>query len=381
MLLSPRSDSELKYRNLVLDLININDHMKYYACPSFTCATEAHSMLSLFENARCLCGQEMQELGHTAEELRDRVAFVEGDRKFIITDDLHISIVSTEARELILRRRNIIEGISIEERFVHLGTREVLKLLKHSLVSKTPMTDVILGQGDILTSMVKSDPYEYLKLQIYPQTEKKRINLKLLVQISSNTVLYAVANEDFLDFLFSFLTFPVGTVVELLDGFSSIGSIDNLYRSVEDLCSRSPETFTECKDLLLRPMVAWHHGCENQILQIKEGNRLLERFKIKLINPKYDDTVYKRGRGFIRKPMKFMVSDELYVLPYSPMSSICFLNRLGAQRNDLEERFVTVGEQQAMSILKASLTTTTALTNVFCQKSEGAHSCFCCNWG
>ncbi|KAF5179528.1 Duf674 family protein [Thalictrum thalictroides] len=180
MLLSPRSDSELKYRNLVLDLININDHMKYYACPSWTCATETHCVLSLFENATCLCGQEMQELGHTAEDRCDRVAFVEGNCKFIITDDLHVSIMSTEARESILRRFNIIEGLSIEERFVHLGTREVFKLLKHSLVFKTPMTDVILEQGDILTSqMVKSEPLEYLKLQIYPtQTEEKRYGLE-----------------------------------------------------------------------------------------------------------------------------------------------------------------------------------------------------------
>jgi hypothetical protein len=60
--------------------------------------------------------------------------------------------------------------------------------------------------------------------------------MKLLVDTKSNRVLYAEARKDVVDFLFSLLTLPLGRADRLLrsaDG--SVGSIGNLYASVEQL--------------------------------------------------------------------------------------------------------------------------------------------------
>jgi hypothetical protein len=62
--------------------------------------------------------------------------------------------------------------------------------------------------------------------------------VKVLRRTSTRKILFATAEEDFADFLFSYLTFPFGTVLQMLEGFSSISCMDNLYTSIKEL---SPE--------------------------------------------------------------------------------------------------------------------------------------------
>jgi hypothetical protein len=78
--------------------------------------------------------------------------------------------------------------------------------------------------------------------------------MKLLVDTKAERVLYAEAGKDVVDFLFSFLALPVGTVVKLLGKESMVGCVDNVYASVESL----DDTYVEpgaAKDALLRPTV------------------------------------------------------------------------------------------------------------------------------
>jgi len=58
-------------------------------------------------------------------------------------------------------------------------------------------------------------------------------SMKLLVDTKGGRVLYAEAGKDVVDFLFSLLALPVGTVVKILSQDAMVGSIGNLYRSVE----------------------------------------------------------------------------------------------------------------------------------------------------
>ncbi|PIA44881.1 hypothetical protein AQUCO_01700451v1 [Aquilegia coerulea] len=347
----------------------------------------------MFENVKCLCGKIMNstlELGWNTyfEDDKLNCAFVNGIGKFMITDALEVSTLSAKTSLSILFGFGINDGTTLEVKNISVGLEEVMDLLKQSMLSKTPMTDVfLLKQNEINTEAIIAKP-----LNVMFQSDTKRVNLDLFVRKSDKKVLYAVAKADFLDFLFSFLTFPMGSVVELFGGSSSIGSIDNIYKSVEGLYHIDPEKLERSKDRLLHPKIASQHGCKNQLLQIEENTGMiyiskcshcfknglvdiccrhgLDRAELSLINPKFIDTVTLKGGGFIRDSMVFMITDELVVELYSQISSISYLNKQCVPFSDLEERSVTVGEQEALSLLKASLTSKTALTSVFCQSSK-----------
>ncbi|KAJ1282548.1 hypothetical protein BS78_03G060900 [Paspalum vaginatum] len=76
--------------------------------------------------------------------------------------------------------------------------------------------------------------------------------MKLLVDTKAGRVLYAEAGKDVVDFLFSLLTLPVGTVVKILSKDAMVGSIGNLYGSVEKLDSAYVRS-ADAKNALLSP--------------------------------------------------------------------------------------------------------------------------------
>lgn len=55
-----------------------------------------------------------------------------------------------------------------------------------------------------------------------------KLELKLTVRKSTNKVLCAEAGNDFIDFLFNFLTILIGSIEDVLKGNSGLGCIDNL---------------------------------------------------------------------------------------------------------------------------------------------------------
>ncbi|KAF9618776.1 hypothetical protein IFM89_002644 [Coptis chinensis] len=430
MLLMPRNAYEYKNRNLVVDVCT---YPLYYICPTWTCVTETTCLLSMFENTKCHCTTNMdkpvlrkpQKITE-GDELNG--VFVKGNKKFIISDDLVVREVCNETSLSTLCHFNIEEARSAEERIVSVGANQVLKLLFRSLLSTTPLSDVFLSNkkwvdaimkrsvsldirrvlnllfcsllsktplSDVLLSkrkwispnMIRSESVD-IKPQV-PRTalDTKMGSLTLLIKKpnkilymgkrNKEKVVYAAAKENFLDFLFSFLGFPMGSALELLGRDSSIRSIDNLYKSVEDMRNGNPAQFKECNDILLHPKVAAHHSCENQLLQMEEEDLRvttvlkcltcikgkvavdqggvcghgLDRGKLSFVNPKFLDTVVKRGNGFLKKSRMFMVTDELIVEPLSPISSVSFVNKLGVPLSELEERIVSVGEKVTAKVI------------------------------
>ncbi|KAK1285253.1 hypothetical protein QJS10_CPB20g00925 [Acorus calamus] len=63
----------------------------------------------------------------------------------------------------------------------------------------------------------------------------KTHTLKLFVDTRSIKVLFAEAGKEMVDFFFGLLAFPVGSVVKLLSKKSMIGSLGELYGSLESL--------------------------------------------------------------------------------------------------------------------------------------------------
>lgn len=72
------------------------------------------------------------------------------------------------------------------------------------------------------------------------QTEEEDVSLILLVNKETNKVIFAEAEKDFVDILYSFLTLPLGTIARLIEkdsnmGPVSVGCLNSLYHSLVDL--------------------------------------------------------------------------------------------------------------------------------------------------
>ncbi|KAG0536506.1 hypothetical protein BDA96_03G069500 [Sorghum bicolor] len=232
------------------------------------------------------------------------------------------------------------------------------------------------------------------------------LSMKLLVDTKAARVLYAEASKDVVDFLFSLLTLPVGTVVKILGNDAMVGSIGNLYGSVEKL----DETYVrsaDAKGALLAPAGGYDGG---KLLQLPEaaqptefyrcttrsynecatnlskvsGTRCLSNscsgtMSLKMIivdssrAPVGEAAVaaaaqssgHAAGKGFVQGVVTYTVMDDLKVAPMSTISGITLLN-IGM----LQEKTVKLGYEEGLKILKASLQSKTVFTDVFLVKKK-----------
>ncbi|XP_042497587.1 uncharacterized protein LOC122076341 [Macadamia integrifolia] len=215
------------------------------------------------------------------------------------------------------------------------------------------------------------------------------MSMKLTISKSMNKASYAEAGEDMGNFLLSFLTLPLGWILQLLDGNSSLGSMDNLYKTVE--CSKVTRD-DSLRDLLLHPGLCcgsynplgvnetnmpnylWCTRYEN--LQNKDKPYTVYLTTKQQSNRgrtnQYSHQLYYRspttettGRGFLKGPSTFMVTDNLGFTPLVSMWSLSLLKIIEGPLDDLEVRMISIGEEQALKLLTATLLTKSVLTDVF----------------
>lgn len=80
-----------------------------------------------------------------------------------------------------------------------------------------------------------------------------QIKVKVVMRKSDGKVMFAQGDEEFVDFLFSFPTLPLGGVVRMLEGYSSIGSVDGLNNSIISIDENKYLTGKEVKNKLINP--------------------------------------------------------------------------------------------------------------------------------
>uniref|UniRef100_A0A8R7TRS9 DUF674 domain-containing protein n=1 Tax=Triticum urartu TaxID=4572 RepID=A0A8R7TRS9_TRIUA len=162
------------------------------------------------------------------------------------------------------------------------------------------------------------------------ESSSSKLTMKLLVNSKTQRVLYAEAGKEVVDFLFSLLTLPVGTVVKLLSTDTMVGSVGNLYGSVEKL----DDTYIsreDAKKALLTPVA----GC-----QTKMTTQLVE-----VVDPDAGAVPSAAaGAGFVQRIVTYTVMDDLKVSPMSSISGITLLNKCGVTDiGSLQEKTVQLG--------------------------------------
>ncbi|KAL2336062.1 hypothetical protein Fmac_010508 [Flemingia macrophylla] len=419
MLLSPRNAFEASCQRLKLNIHNTTLPTKYFMCSNKTDHPSSHKtdhpsspVMTTFEEATCsYCGKPMDkqlELLLESNEKPDAAkydgVFVKGDAMFLIFDDLRV-LRSTPSDSLQLLRKHRHKDFSnITEKIPRIGMQEIFNILKQALISKSPLSDAFLENRESKPSYSFSP-----NINTCPSHSKDYVEIKVMVSKSRNKVLFAEAGEDFVDFLVSFLTTPLGAIVNLMNGKLSLGSIDNLYESIKNL---DPSWFIESSDeSLLNPKVAPQFGCKSNPLNVleegdppkywlgtpKKCNMESEKEKekemvsmkkdllrdppkekeMKLVDPPKEkklfdpptemklfdprsfavDTSYKYG--FMKRPCLFVVTDDLKVIPMTAASSFPYLQELeNFKLDDVEQHIVKIRKRshEALNLMRASLT-------------------------
>ncbi|CAN1269384.1 hypothetical protein LINPERPRIM_LOCUS13566 [Linum perenne] len=219
-----------------------------------------------------------------------------------------------------------------------------------------------------------------------------KVTLKLLIDKKSNRVLFAEAGKEFVDFLFSILSLPLGTVIRLLSKDKMVGCLGNLYQSIEELDDTFIQQSTS-KDIVLNPKVQLYTADTNLLLTGCDNSNGTSATGTFYMCPTYHLNVaddqnavcpqcsnrttavvpyvappagkksdQKGGLGVVT----YMVMDDLEVKPMSTISSLTLLSKFNIQQvGALEERVIELGMDEGLNLLKASLQCKTVLTSVF----------------
>ncbi|XP_038679804.1 uncharacterized protein LOC119980964 [Tripterygium wilfordii] len=233
------------------------------------------------------------------------------------------------------------------------------------------------------------------------------MTMKLLIDTRGRRVLYAEAGKDVVDFLFSILSLPLGSVTRLLTLNEVVGSVGNLYHSIKDL-NDAYMLPKKSKEMLLNPVLANpsaanvplllpnnHQPSTQKPLYRCSGNgqhlafgppgpsghcvpyvsyqlnqscpncNNLMNSKATIVGQVEEGPSSFKG-GFVQGLVTYMIMDDLVVKPLSTISSIALFHKFNVKEmGSLEEKTVNLTMDEGKKLLKASLQSKTVLTDVF----------------
>jgi hypothetical protein len=224
------------------------------------------------------------------------------------------------------------------------------------------------------------------------------VKLKLLVDKKSNRVLFAEASKEFVDFLFYILSLPAGTIISLSTKEGMVGSLGNLYGSLENLSTDYMQPYYQNKDCIWKPTIPNSSVNDNLLMlpnvdqsttpkkfyrcassgcsgyfsvdpsaKCPACNRLMIAITAYITSPSVE-------KGYVKEAVTYMVMDGLVVKPMSISSITLLLNNFNIKDIGLlENKEVTFGMDEAVKLIKASLESKTVLTDVFLAKKSPTH--------
>ncbi|XP_024636141.1 uncharacterized protein [Medicago truncatula] len=358
-------------------------------------------LFTTFQNLHCTCGKPINKQPKNLDSdgqgnnAQNGVFVRENGSLFLVSDDLKIVTDSLLSSVQMLIESWYPDLTQLEEVTHNIGKNEILNLLKYALTSREPLTNTILATSS--KSNKKDNPPSQFASAVRAlpcPSNRSKMDIKVLQTKSQKKTIIAEANEDFVDFIFSFLTMPLGSIVKLLGPNSFAGCVGNLYKSVENLDPTS---------VLLNPGVAHQFGCLNQPLNISEGQPphtryyygtgipnkeyscthfgnyetregmieggVISKSRGSIYRPKSLYQLYPRSVngsedviGFVKRATLYGIGDDLNVKPLSANSLLSYLKVLSLPLDDLEVK-VSIGEAEALSFLGAFLTSRFTLTS------------------
>ncbi|GJN05762.1 hypothetical protein PR202_ga23426 [Eleusine coracana subsp. coracana] len=198
----------------------------------------------------------------------------------------------------------------------------------------------------------------------------KTPTIKLLIAKEAQVVVLAEAGKDVVDFLFGLLAMPVGAVVKLLAKESPLAGLASIYASVQrinplpahpslvDAAGGFPSLVQPAAPPA--PGMSLKKGLQQAIPHLNIGSACHCASCLA--------AQAQGATGFVRGLVTYTVMDDLSVTPMSNISGIALLNKLGV------EDLGALEERTGLEILKASLKSSTVLTDVFLAKKKRART-------
>nr|TKS16281.1 hypothetical protein D5086_0000025740 [Populus alba] len=346
MLLHPHNSAAAYCKSLKMKIDDI-DTSSFFCCESSQCIASGYKLLSQYKNVYCGCGRPMSRNlnlscpapSNSGSDERNQGVFVQELARFVVSDYFQVMPASTSASISLLTKLGVMDTSNIEERIFDIGVTEVLELLECSLVSRTPLTEVLLARKEV------------------PE----------------------LRNEDSLQ--------RTSLMREIPEHQSEI----NGETSVRLVVCKSKKVSNDIKEILLNPKIAPGSGYKNQPLGVKEAVDNQQYYYdwhtskpirtesicprgstlplLTMMDPKSPYKEGTEGDGFLLDPAMFTVSDDLVVTPISPVSELSLvLEKLKISFNDIYICEVQVGREEASRLLAASFVSESALTDTFLRK-------------
>ncbi|KAH7537279.1 hypothetical protein FEM48_Zijuj03G0075900 [Ziziphus jujuba var. spinosa] len=196
---------------------------------------------------------------------------------------------------------------------------------------------------------------------------KVSLRLKILIDTKGQRILFAEAGKDFVDFLFTLLSLPIGSVVGLLLSNSTgmAGSLGKLYKSIEPSHELAAEKIYGCHNSRGSSCTNYVSDDPRAICPQCGGKISRERIIVSHSEPEGEFSSADEG-GYVKGVVTYMVMDDLEVKPMSTISSLTMLRTFNVKDiADLEEKMISIGMDEGLKLLKASFQSKTVLTDVF----------------
>jgi hypothetical protein len=264
-------------------------------------------------------------------------------------------------------------------RIVSLTSHHVSYKIRACLDSSLPPISAIVQDQDQVQSVIMPS----------------KVSVKLLVDTKSKRVLFAEAEKEFVDFLFSLLKLPIGAVAKLVSSGTMNGSVGRLYQSVDRIGASymvpgadksellQPSLLRPGAELLLLPQAAANgeagkdtppllpkfklFTCAGQCVtvtmerdapcpQCEQAMATEMTFVLPGSAPAADEGGGVLGEeesgGYVKGLVTYMVTDGLEVTSMSAISSITLINKFSVGKDvELAEKYVSVGMDEVRSFL------------------------------
>nr|XP_048326395.1 uncharacterized protein LOC125421424 [Ziziphus jujuba var. spinosa] len=220
------------------------------------------------------------------------------------------------------------------------------------------------------------------------------VNLKLVIDSRGQRVLFAETGKDFVDFLSTLMSLPVGTVKETLlnpkaPAFNGENPIPLLLPNNNIGHEHAGKNMYVCSYISTykHPYGGSGHlyvahdseaicpQCKNRMsvaVNNVVGGKKIGENELHATSSSSSSSSSSCGSGeggFVKDVVTYLVMDDLEVSPMSTISSIAILNKFNVKEVDtLKEKMVSIGMNEGLKLLKASLQSKTVLTDVFLEK-------------
>ncbi|KAI7725302.1 hypothetical protein M8C21_017943 [Ambrosia artemisiifolia] len=359
MLLNPRSLSYDHCRNLKLQ-IDDTEPLKCFECAACASLFPCKPIFSTFAKAKCgNCGKLMKEVKHYKPNICvGGGVFVSDTATFIVTDDLRVMPYTSASSIRLLTDFGITDISCLENRKLDMGCEEILHLLKMALSLDSVFTYLVFNRTISIRDLGvpgQSNTLDQTDLMKKEVSTNPNMHLEVYLRKSTRKFLFVEAEEDLVEFLFGFLSIPLGTVVgEMLNGVSSLTCMDNIFKSISNMSVGRYIKSQDIKDMLLKPHKGQQYSSKHQVFSL-EGTPLhcsSEFHKDPMID-----------RQLVIQSGKFIVKNDLMITPSSSYSTLSTLNNLKVSFDDIETYEISIGLTEVLRMLKASLRSCSTLTD------------------